>query len=113
MKWLDQMKQLTMTIVQNVESNLGYIMQTQMAITAIPILVSMFDRFRALFSRISVGAVATINEECKEGEATPACGDLLDSITTLNIEGADPASFNIFESVHPLPSGEYVLKNKY
>ena len=38
---------------------------------------------------------------------------MIDSIQTLNIEGADPASFSVFESVHPLPSGEYVLKNKY
>ena len=105
-----------MTVVQNVESNLGYVMQTHLAVHAIPLLVSIFDRFRELFARSKVGrGNSAAAEESKEGEIPiiqtsgppTASGDLLDSITTLNIEGADPASFSEFESVHPLPSGDY------
>ena len=32
LKWLDQMKGLVLTVLQNMECNLGYVMQTEMAV---------------------------------------------------------------------------------
>ena len=39
-----------------------------MAIEAIPTLVSIFDRYRELFSRSSIGSPSNPDEERKEGE---------------------------------------------
>ena len=38
--------------------------------------------------------------------------DILSSLTTLNIEGADPTSYCVFETVHPTPAGQ-IFKDNY
>lgn len=45
------MKQLLMTVVQNMECNLGYVMQTELAVNSLPLLISIFENVKGLFSR--------------------------------------------------------------
>ena len=91
-------------------------MQTELAVQAVPLLVAIFDRLKLLFARYSFKSAAGAKdgkdgkEEEKKRESPL---DVLGSLTTLNIEGADPACFSVFESVHPLPSGTYSIKNSY
>ena len=102
-----------MTIVQNIECNLGYVMQTELAVQAISLFVAIFDRLKALFARYSLKSGPGAKESEEEEKKQESAPDMLGALTTLNIEGADPACFSVFESVHPLPSGTYSLKNSY
>lgn len=91
----------------NVECNLGYVMQTEIAVHAVPLLVSIFDRVRHLFIK------SIIPNEEENSEKTAKVIDILTSLATLNIEGTDPTSYCNLESVHPLPSGAYQVKESY
>ena len=106
-KWLSQIKQLLLTVVMNVECNLGYVMQTEIAVHAVPLLVSIFDRVRHLFVK------SIIPNEEENSDKTEKVIDILTSLATLNIEGTDPTSYCNLESVHPLPSGAYQVKESY
>ena len=106
-KWLEHMKQLLMTVAQNVECNLGYVMQTELAVNAIPLLMSIFENARKLFTRQYQAT------DPDSGETVDKVADLFEALSTLNIEGADPASYRVFESPHPVPAGGYQLRENY
>jgi len=96
-----------LTVVQNVECNLGFVMQTEMAVQAIPVLTVIFDRVKQLFAQQSVAL------ENKEGEKKERVLEVLSNLITFSIEGADPTGFSVFESVHPLPAGAYIAKENF
>ena len=82
-------------------------MQTELAVNALPLLMSIFKNIKELFSR----QYTVTNEQT--GETSNRVADLFDSLSTLNIEGPDPASYRVFESPHPVPSGSYQIKENY
>lgn len=106
-KWLDQMKGLVLTVLQNMECNLGYVMQTEIAVQTLPMLMSVFSTVKKLFTR-----QFTVTDE-ETGAQSDKVADILNSHSTLNIEGTDPASYRVFESLHPVPSGNYQHKDSY
>ena len=87
------------------QCNLGFVMQTELAINALPMLISLFDNLKMLFRKSHTSE----NEESKEKK--DRVYDILTSLTTLNIEGADPSYFRIFESSHPAPAGQIFKEN--
>lgn len=66
-------------------------------------LVSIYDHFKVLLSRVAFGASDLDKKSKNEKEKK----HFLDCTLVQNIEGADPANFCNFESVHPLPGGDY------
>lgn len=91
-KWLEQMKSLFLTVVNNIECNLGYIMQTELAVNSLPLLMSIFENLRDLFKR----QVTSTDEETKETSSRIV--DILTNLTYLSIEGADSANCRIFDT---------------
>ena len=106
LKWLEQMKNLLMTVILNMECNLGFVMQTELAVNSLPLLFSIFENLKDLFKR-----KFTVTDE--NGKTNERIADILSSLTTLNIEGTDPTSYRVFESAHPVPGGSYQIKENY
>ena len=80
-------------------------MQTELAVNSLPLLLSIFDNLKVLFRK----KYTIVNEE--NSETQDRVSDILTSLTTLNIEGADPSYFRIFESAHPAPAGQQFKEN--
>ena len=91
-KWLEQIKSLILTVLQSIQCSLGYIMQTELAFNSLPLLMSIFENLKHLFKR----QITETDEETKE--TTTRVSDILSSLTTLNIEGADPTVYRVFDS---------------
>ena len=82
-------------------------MQTELAVSCLPLLMSIFDTMRSLFN------VSQVVKNEETGEEKESRLDILGLLNTLSIEGTDPTCYRNFETVHPLPPGSYQLKENY
>lgn len=90
-KWLEHFKTLIQAVVWQMHLTLGSKMQSQLAYSSLPTLISIMESIKKLFNTHHGGdkSKPTIN--------------ILEHFSATNNEGVDPSNMHTFETAHPYP----------